>query len=212
MPQPLRGAVREGRDTSGRPGTSRFWRRRGRALRVIASPLTAAVDCNARGDPILAVELTRTSRNEALPRQTDRRAFLTRIGALAGLRRSRGWLVRPAAPPQTHRLPDRRRAGAHRRVQRRAGERGYIEGKSLDLELRGSRPALRRRGTRSNWRRAISSWLSLRRCPQALEIRKANPAMPMVIATCPGMISNGFAQSLDHPGGNVTGMDELPPE
>ena len=47
--------------------------------------------------------------------------------------------------------------------------------------------------------------------PFALEVRKANPSMPMVIATCPGMISNGFAQSLEHPGGNVTGMDELPP-
>src|SRR6516162_4916719 len=47
--------------------------------------------------------------------------------------------------------------------------------------------------------------------PVALEVRKANPAMPMVIATCPGMISNGFAASLEHPGGNVTGMDELPP-
>ena len=47
--------------------------------------------------------------------------------------------------------------------------------------------------------------------PQALEVRKANPAMPMVIATCPGMVSNGFAQSLEHPGGIVTGMDELPP-
>ena len=35
--------------------------------------------------------------------------------------------------------------------------------------------------------------------------------MPMVLATCPGMISNGFAKSLEHPGGNVTGMDELPP-
>ena len=46
--------------------------------------------------------------------------------------------------------------------------------------------------------------------PQALEIRRANPAMPMVIGTCPGMISNGFAASLEHPGGNVTGMDELP--
>ena len=32
----------------------------------------------------------------------------------------------------------------------------------------------------------------------------------MVIATCPGMVSNGFAKSLEHPGGNVTGMDELP--
>ena len=29
--------------------------------------------------------------------------------------------------------------------------------------------------------------------PPALEVRKANPAMPMVLATCPGMISNGFA-------------------
>ena len=47
--------------------------------------------------------------------------------------------------------------------------------------------------------------------PFALEVRTANPAMPMVIATCPGMISNGFAQSLNHPGRNVTGIDELPP-
>jgi putative ABC transport system substrate-binding protein len=42
-------------------------------------------------------------------------------------------------------------------------------------------------------------------------MRKANPAMPMVIATCPGMVSNGFAQSLERPGGIYTGMDELPP-
>jgi putative tryptophan/tyrosine transport system substrate-binding protein len=45
----------------------------------------------------------------------------------------------------------------------------------------------------------------------ALELRKANPAVRMVIATCPGMISNGFAASLERPGGRVTGMDELPP-
>jgi putative ABC transport system substrate-binding protein len=45
----------------------------------------------------------------------------------------------------------------------------------------------------------------------ALEVRKANPNMPMVIATCPGMVSNGFARSLEHPGGIYTGMDELPP-
>src|SRR5687768_10987420 len=41
--------------------------------------------------------------------------------------------------------------------------------------------------------------------PVALEVRKVNPAMPMVIATCPGMVSNGFAKSLKRPG------DELPP-
>ncbi len=45
----------------------------------------------------------------------------------------------------------------------------------------------------------------------ALEVRKNNPAMPMVIATCPGMVSNGFAKSLKRPGGIYTGIDELPP-
>ncbi len=35
--------------------------------------------------------------------------------------------------------------------------------------------------------------------------------MPMVIATCPGMVSNGFARSLELPGGQYTGMDELGP-
>jgi putative ABC transport system substrate-binding protein len=44
----------------------------------------------------------------------------------------------------------------------------------------------------------------------ALEVRRANPSMPMVIATCPGMVSNGFADSLERPGGIYTGMDELP--
>jgi putative ABC transport system substrate-binding protein len=35
--------------------------------------------------------------------------------------------------------------------------------------------------------------------------------MPMVIGTCPGLVSNGFAESLDRPGGIYTGIDELPP-
>jgi putative ABC transport system substrate-binding protein len=47
--------------------------------------------------------------------------------------------------------------------------------------------------------------------PQALAMRQANPKMPMVIITCPGLVSNGFAQSLERPGGIYTGMDELPP-
>jgi putative tryptophan/tyrosine transport system substrate-binding protein len=47
--------------------------------------------------------------------------------------------------------------------------------------------------------------------PIALEVRKLNPKMPMVLATCPGMISNGFAETLERPGGIYTGLDELPP-
>jgi putative tryptophan/tyrosine transport system substrate-binding protein len=47
--------------------------------------------------------------------------------------------------------------------------------------------------------------------PIALEVRKRNPKMPMILCTCPGMVSNGFAETLEHPGGIYTGMDELPP-
>jgi putative ABC transport system substrate-binding protein len=47
--------------------------------------------------------------------------------------------------------------------------------------------------------------------PFALEVRRANPSMPMVIGTCPGMVSNGFAETLERPGGIYTGLDELPP-
>jgi putative ABC transport system substrate-binding protein len=47
--------------------------------------------------------------------------------------------------------------------------------------------------------------------PGALTVREINPAMPMVIAVGPGLVSNGFAKTLERPGGNVTGLDELPP-
>jgi len=47
--------------------------------------------------------------------------------------------------------------------------------------------------------------------PHALIVRAANPRMPMIIGTCPGMVSNGFAATLEHPGGIYTGIDELPP-
>lgn len=47
--------------------------------------------------------------------------------------------------------------------------------------------------------------------PLALAIRDANPAMPLVIVTTPGLVSNGFAKTIEHPGGNATGIDELPP-
>jgi len=42
-------------------------------------------------------------------------------------------------------------------------------------------------------------------------VRETNPAMPMVIAVGPALVSNGFAKTLARPGGIVTGLDELPP-
>ena len=47
--------------------------------------------------------------------------------------------------------------------------------------------------------------------PSALAARAANPAMPLVIVTTPGLLTNGFAKTVDHPGANATGTDELAP-
>jgi hypothetical protein len=90
------------------------------------------------------------------------------------------------------------------------GRLGYLEGETLIIET--SRPntadLTSRAAELAHMDLELIVAASLR---PAEEVRRANPAMPMVIATCPGMVSNGFAQSLEHPGGIVTGMDELPP-
>lgn len=89
---------------------------------------------------------------------------------------------------------------------------GHLDGGNLVIEKRIARP-----NTSDTSRHAAElahmdlDLILAAALPQALEVRKANPAMPMVIATCPGMVSNGFAESLEHPGGIYTGMDELPP-
>ena len=91
------------------------------------------------------------------------------------------------------------------------GKLGFSEGQNIFIDRRFSRP---------NTTDTIIMAAELAKMdlplifvaalPLALEVRKVNPAMPMVIGTCPGMVSNGFAQSLEHPGGIYTGMDELP--
>ena len=89
---------------------------------------------------------------------------------------------------------------------------GLVSGKNLLLEMRLSRPNTDDLAKHAAELAAMDLDLVVAGAlPQALAVRTANPAMPMVIATCPGMVSNGFAQSLDHPGGIYTGIDELPP-
>lgn len=90
------------------------------------------------------------------------------------------------------------------------GRLGYIEGVNLILEMRVSSggevqaQAVELAGMELDL--VVAAAL-----PQALAVRAANPAMPMVVGTAPGLVTNGFASSLERPGGNVTGMDELPP-
>lgn len=88
---------------------------------------------------------------------------------------------------------------------------GFVEGKNIVIEKRYTRP----NSTDSSIMAEELAGMDLdlivaAALPLALEVRKANPQMPMVIATCPGMVSNGFAKSLKLPGGIYTGMDELP--
>jgi putative tryptophan/tyrosine transport system substrate-binding protein len=88
---------------------------------------------------------------------------------------------------------------------------GYADGRNIHVE---------RRISRTNTSDAVGQCAELAHMnldlvlatalPFAMLIRAANPHMPMVVMTGPGLVSNGFAQTMEHPGGVVTGMDELP--
>ena len=91
-------------------------------------------------------------------------------------------------------------------------ELGYVPGENLIVE-RGHSP-----GSSPDLAAMVAAVAALEldlvvaaSLPVALEVHKQMPGAPMVIATCPGMVSNGFAESLERPGRNVTGLDELPP-
>jgi putative ABC transport system substrate-binding protein len=88
---------------------------------------------------------------------------------------------------------------------------GFIEGQNITIERRFAKPNSSDGVTMATELAQMDlSLIVVAALPFALEVRKNNPKMPMVIATCPGMVSNGFAESMEHPGGIYTGMDELP--
>jgi putative tryptophan/tyrosine transport system substrate-binding protein len=88
---------------------------------------------------------------------------------------------------------------------------GFQEGKNVQIEMRLARPNTTDLAAMATELAVMDlTVIVAASLPIALEIRRNNPKMPMVIATCPGMVSNGFAESLEHPGGIYTGMDELP--
>lgn len=89
--------------------------------------------------------------------------------------------------------------------------RGFIEGENVFIERRLVRDLAEGPTLAIELASMPLDFVVVSALPFALLIRAANPNMPMVISTCPGMISNGFARSLEHPGGIYTGLDELPP-
>ena len=89
---------------------------------------------------------------------------------------------------------------------------GHIDGRTIVIEKRFSRPDLSDLPAQAaELVRSDVALILAASLPQALAVRNAAPDMPMVIATCAGMVSNGFAKSVERTGGNATGIDELPP-
>ena len=89
---------------------------------------------------------------------------------------------------------------------------GYSQGKNIHIEMRVARVNTSDTAAHAAELGAMDlDFVVAAALPQALAMRQANSRMPMVIITCPGMVGNGFAESLERPGGIYTGMDELPP-
>jgi putative ABC transport system substrate-binding protein len=87
---------------------------------------------------------------------------------------------------------------------------GYIEGENLAIEMRQTpspRPGI---NPAADLARMDLQLIVAHSLPGALAVRATNPAMPLVIVTTPGFVSNGFAKTLERPGGNATGVDEPP--
>jgi putative ABC transport system substrate-binding protein len=84
---------------------------------------------------------------------------------------------------------------------------GYVEGQNLYIEARENAPA----DSAADLARMDLELVVAQALPYALAARAANPAMPLVFVTTPGIVSNGFAKTMERPGGNATGIDELPP-
>ena len=87
---------------------------------------------------------------------------------------------------------------------------GYTPGRNIDLVERRTLP-----DNAARYAAEIAAMdldlIVASALPFALLVRAANPSMPMVIGTGAGLVCNGFGESMERPGGNVTGMEELPP-
>lgn len=89
------------------------------------------------------------------------------------------------------------------------GDLGYVEGKDYSLEIRTADndpsryPGLTRELTDLKVKLIVAA-----STPAAVAIHKTNPTMPIVVRG-PDIVGAGLAKSTDHPGGVVTGIDEL---
>lgn len=89
---------------------------------------------------------------------------------------------------------------------------GYEDGKNIRVETRLSRPnSTDLEGFVTEFAKLDLNLVVAAALPIALVVRRVMPHMPMVVGTAAGLVSNGFAETVERPGRNTTGMDELPP-
>ena len=99
------------------------------------------------------------------------------------------------------------------RFRRGLGDFGYVEGRTLVLELRWAKdrvdllPGLAADLVRSNVDVIVSA-----SGPAAAVVKEATTAIPVVLASSFYPVEAGIIQSLAHPGGNVTGVTHFTPE
>jgi putative ABC transport system substrate-binding protein len=151
--------------------------------------------------------------NESHRRANSRRTFVGQLAAFTGLAPllAHGDAAQSAGP-----VPRIGYLGGDFPVHREAfmtelRAQGFVDGENVIIERRLQRDLADGPALAIELASLPLDFIVASALPFALMVRAANPRMPMVITTCPGMISNGFARSFERPGGIYTGLDELPP-
>jgi putative ABC transport system substrate-binding protein len=151
--------------------------------------------------------------NNSGRRTHSRRVFMRQLALVAG---AVPLLARSAGADPSRRLPHFGKFGGdfpehHAAFLAELRARGFVDGENVVIEKRFLRGLADGPAVAKELAGMPLDFIVAAALPYALMVRKENPNMPMVITTCPGMISNGFARSFEHPGGIYTGLDELPP-
>lgn len=89
---------------------------------------------------------------------------------------------------------------------------GHVDGTHVIVEKRLARPDLSDVPMQAAELAAMDlRFIVVGSSTWANAVRRANPAMPIIIVTAAAMVESGYADSRERPGRNITGGDELPP-
>jgi putative tryptophan/tyrosine transport system substrate-binding protein len=93
-------------------------------------------------------------------------------------------------------------------LQKGLRDLGYEENKNLEIEHRFANGLVE---LADELAKAHVSVIVTGSIPATLAAKKATASIPIVVAAAGDLVGNGLAASLQHPGGNITGIDEVVP-